>query len=60
MKFAKIGSKYINIDRIAYIDIKKMTIYLNYYNSFIDIYFGDEFRFSEEFENTIIEVLNNI
>ena len=60
MKFAKIGSKYINIDRIAYIDIKKMTIYLNYYNDFTDIYFGDEFRFSEDFENTIIEVLNNI
>lgn len=59
-KFVKIGSKFINIDLISYIDINEMTIYLNSSDGITDVcYDYEEFSDLEEFENTIIEVLNN-
>ena len=59
-KFVKIGSKFINIDLISYIDINEMTIYLNSADGLTDVcYDYEDFTDSEEFENTIIEALNN-
>ncbi len=59
-KFVKIGSKFINIDQISYIDVEEMIIYLNSTDGLTDVcYDYEDFTDSEEFENTIIEVLNN-
>jgi len=52
-KLIKIGTNYINIDLIAYIDIEEMTIYLNSYDGFTGVYFDDDFDDSEEFEKEI-------
>ena len=41
-KLVKIGTKYINVDLIAYIDIEEMTIYLNSYDGFTGVYYTDE------------------
>lgn len=41
-KLIKIGTKYINVDLIAYIDIEEMTIYLNSYDGFTGVYYTDE------------------
>ena len=56
----KIGNKFINADCISYIDIEEMTIYLNSSDGLTDVcYDYEDFTDSEEFENTIIEALNN-
>ena len=53
-KLVKIGTKYINIDLIAYIDIEEMTIYLNSYDGLTGVYYDDEdFDTPEEFEREI-------
>lgn len=55
----KIGTKFINVDCISYIDIDEMTIYLNSSDGLTEIYYGsDEFYDSEEFENAIIKAFN--
>lgn len=53
-KLIKIGTKYINADLIAYIDIEEMTIYLNSYDGFTGVYYTDEdFDDEEEFAKEI-------
>ena len=53
-KFVKIGTKYINVDLIAHIDIEEMTIYLNSYDGLTGVYYDDEdFDDPEEFEKEI-------
>ena len=52
--FIKIGSKYINVDHISYVDIEEMTIYLNSYDGLTGVcYDNDDFYDSEEFEKEI-------
>ena len=59
MKFVKIGSKYINVDIIPYVDIEEMTIYLNAYDGLNGVYYDiDDFNGSEEFENAIMKAFN--
>ena len=41
-KLIKIGTKYINVDLIAYIDFDEMTIYLNSYDGLTGVYYSDE------------------
>ena len=58
-KFVKIGSKFINIDLISYIDINEMTIYLNSSDGLTAVYYDtNDFYDSEEFENAIMKVFN--
>lgn len=53
-KLIKIGTKLINIDLIAYIDIEEMTIYLNSYDGLTGVYYDDEdFDDPEEFAKEI-------
>ena len=52
-KLIKIGTNYINIDLIAYIDIEEMTIYLNSYDGFTGVYCDEDFDDSAEFEKEI-------
>lgn len=53
-KLVKIGTKYINVDLIAYIDIEEMTIYLNSYDGLTGVYYDDDdFDDEEEFAKEI-------
>ena len=57
VNLVKIGSKLINIDRIYYIDIKEMTIYLNSSEGISAVcYDTEEFKDPKEFKNAIKEV----
>lgn len=53
-KLIKIGTKYINVDLIAYIDFDEMTIYLNSYDGLTGVYYTDEdFDDEEEFAKEV-------
>ena len=53
-KLIKIGTKYINVDLIAYIDFDEMTIYLNSYDGLTGVYYSDEdFDDEEEFAKEV-------
>jgi hypothetical protein len=53
-KLIKIGTKYINIDLIAYIDFDEMTIYLNSYDGLTGVYYDDnDFDDEEEFAKEV-------
>jgi hypothetical protein len=53
-KLVKIGTKYINIDLIAYIDFDEMTIYLNSYDGLTGVYYDDnDFDDEEEFAKEV-------
>ena len=57
VNLVKIGSKLINIDRIYYIDIEEMTIYLNSSEGISAVcYSTEEFKDPKEFKNAIKEV----
>lgn len=56
----KIGSKFINIDLIAYVDIEEMTIYLNSYDGLTGVYFeDDDFDDEDAFEAALTIAFNN-
>lgn len=59
-KLVKIGTKLINIDLIAYVDIEEMTIYLNSYDGLTGVYFeDDDFDDEDAFDAAITIAFNN-